>query len=301
MAVVVANAAVDPVELFNYFHSYNLAISPKARIGNDVRITLAPNEFVDFSGNFTFHPQYPVLPIGGTLNSIKVIKDGVVAYSVTGLNLGVLTGYSFTSPIPGAGQELGLLPIALAGNDTGTGSNFVDKLDGYTGNDTISGRGGNDTIDGMTGHDTLRGDAGSDIVKGGTGNDSLNGGLGNDRLTGGAGNDNFVSNRDSGAEPEYRQCRSDCRLQRGQRYDQLDNAIFKGLAGGPLKAAAFKLGSAATDPSDRINYNRATGDFFFDANGSVGPSTNQVKFAHLDKAAGAALFPAVTAADLFVI
>ena len=142
------------------------------------------------------------------------------------------------------------MPIALAGNDTGTGSNFVDNLQGFAGNDTISGRGGNDTIDGMTGHDTLRGDAGSDIVKGGTGNDSLNGGLGNDRLTGGAGNDNFVFNTAIPVRsPNTANVDRIADFNVGNDTIQLDNAIFKGLAGGPLKAAAFKLGSAATDPA----------------------------------------------------
>ena len=226
----------------------------------------------------------------------------------------------------------------MAGNDIGTGSNFVDKLDGFAGHDTISGRGGNDIINGMTGNDTLLGDtgndnvqggtgndtlrggvgndvldggadtdllfgdAGNDTLKGGIGNDTLNGGLGNDYLNGGLGNDKFVFNTvipAKGLNTTNVDRIADFNV--GNDTILIDNAIFKGLLAGQLTAAAFRLGTQATDASDRIIYNRATGDFFFDANGNVGPSTDQVKFAHLDKVAGAALFPAVALADLFVI
>ena len=206
MAVVVANVAVDPVAIFNYFHGFNLELSGKAPIPGGVRVTLAPNEYVDFVGSFVFSPLSNVLPIGGTLTSIKVMKDGLLQYSVIGLTLDVQTVYSYTSPIPGAGQELKLAPIALAGNDIGTGSNFIDKLDGHNGNDTINGRAGNDIINGMNGNDTLKGGTGSDRLNGGANtdillgeadNDTLQGGTGNDTLRGGLGNDILAGDADA--------------------------------------------------------------------------------------------------------
>ena len=371
MAVVVANVAANPVAIFDYFHAFHPTESSYTRIANGVRVTLGPNEFTDFTGNFQY---FGVVPISGTLTGVKATKNGLVEFSATGLSLDVQTVYSFTSSEGGQGRELELLPIALRGNDTGTGSNFVDQLDGHNGNDRISGRGGNDSLNGMNGNDTLAGDAGDDNLKGGTGrdilsgglgndrldggidtdilrgdagidnlqgdagsdtlnggldndllnggtendnllgdagndnmlgdagNDTLNGGLGNDRLNGGAGSDTFVFNTTlpaRGANTINVDRIADFNV--GNDTIHLSNAIFKGLADGPLTAAAFRLGPAATDPSDRIIYYRATGDFFFDANGSAGPSTDQVRFAHLDKIGGAALFPAVGLADLFVI
>lgn len=191
MAVIVANVAADPMDIFNYFHGFNLEQSGKSTIPGGVRITLAPNQYVDFVGNFQLDPIYNLLPIAGTLTSIKAMKDGAVQYLVTGLTLDVHTVYKYTSPIPGAGQEYKLAPIALAGNDIATGSNFVDKLEGYNGHDKVNGRGGNDVINGMDGNDTLSGDAGNDVVQGGNGNDTLKGGVGSDRLSGGANTDSL--------------------------------------------------------------------------------------------------------------
>ncbi|ESQ88928.1 hypothetical protein ABAC460_14195 [Asticcacaulis sp. AC460] len=103
-----------------------------------------------------------------------------------------------------------------AGNDSLTGSNAANTIDGGAGNDSITGEGGhdsvrgglgNDTITGGTGNDTLVGDAGADSVNGqdghdlitssgqggiydgGTGNDTLFAGGGNETLYGGSGTD----------------------------------------------------------------------------------------------------------------
>ena len=231
MAVVVANVAVDPVAIFNYFHGFNLELSGKAPIPGGVRVTLAPNEYVDFVGSFVFSPLSNVLPIGGTLTSIKVMKDGLLQYSVIGLTLDVQTVYSYTSPIPGAGQELKLAPIALAGNDIGTGSNFIDKLDGHNGNDTINGRAGNDIINGMNGNDTLKGGTGSDRLNGGANtdillgeadNDTLQGGTGNDTLRGGLGNDILAGDAD--ADILFGDAGNDI-LRGGAGNDQLDGGV----------------------------------------------------------------------------
>ena len=186
MAVVVANVATDPVTIFNYFHAFHPTESSYTRTATGVRVTLGPNEFTDFDGNFQYFGN---VPIGGTLTAVKATKNGVLEFSATGLNLDVQTVYSYTSDQGGQGRELELMPIALAGHDTGTGSNFVDKLDGHNGNDRISGRDGNDVLNGMSGNDALFGDGGDDNILGDTGNDLLKGGLGIDRLNGGVGTD----------------------------------------------------------------------------------------------------------------
>jgi len=59
----------------------------------------------------------------------------------------------------------------------------------------------------------------------------------------------------------------------------LDDAVFTGLALGPLPAAAFTTGSAAQDADDRIIYNSATGAVLFDVDGVGGQAA--VQFATL--------------------
>ena len=49
-------------------------------------------------------------------------------------------------------------------------------------------------------------------------------------------------------------------------------------AGNPLAASAFTIGSTATTASHRIVYNKATGELFYDADGS-GMAAGQTKFA----------------------
>jgi len=80
-------------------------------------------------------------------------------------------------------------------NDTVTGSSLAsNSLNGLAGNDTITGGNLADRLDGGEGNDTLNG---------GAGNDTLDGGAGNDALNGGAGNDTYLFNRGSGRDTVY--------------------------------------------------------------------------------------------------
>ena len=56
---------------------------------------------------------------------------------------------------------------------------------------------------------------------------------------------------------------------------RLDDAIFTGLAVGALAGAAFTIGAAAADASDRIIYNNVTGALFFDVDGVGGAAQQQ--------------------------
>ncbi|MGD9800769.1 MAG: hypothetical protein AB7V02_09245, partial [Parvularculaceae bacterium] len=74
-------------------------------------------------------------------------------------------------------------------NDTLSGGNKADVIDGFDGDDLISGGNNNDTLLGGAGADTVSGGNGNDDIDGADGDDVLDGGNGNDTLVGGAGAD----------------------------------------------------------------------------------------------------------------
>jgi len=123
----------------------------------------------------------------------------------------------------------------------------------------------------------LGGNSGGNILKGLAGDDNLDGGAGADQLFGGAGNDNLIG--EAGTD----QFRFDAALNAATNVDDildfnvaedsifLDRAIFSGIAAnGTLAAGAFRAGSVAVDADDRILYDVATGNIFYDADGNGG-------------------------------
>ncbi|HZW46190.1 MAG TPA: calcium-binding protein, partial [Microvirga sp.] len=61
---------------------------------------------------------------------------------------------------------------------------------------------------------------------------------------------------------------------------QLENAVFRTLTKtGTLTASFFRLGAKALDANDYIGYDRATGNLWYDANGSA--AGGQVVFANI--------------------
>ncbi len=180
------------------------------------------------------------------------------------------------------GAEADLM-YGLSGNDTAIGGDGADYIHGGTENDHVSGEEGNDQLFGGAGADILDGGGGADSIYGDGGDDTLIGGAGNDRMVGGAENDTiygqlgadiinggpgddvFVFNTALGAG------------QVDQIYDfgngddtiYLDNSIFTSLTStGTLAASAFTTGKAAKDADDRIIYNKATGELWYDADGT---------------------------------
>jgi Ca2+-binding RTX toxin-like protein len=144
-------------------------------------------------------------------------------------------------------------------NNAGTGA--ID----LTGNElvnTLFGNAGANILDGKAGADTLAGFGGADQFA----FTSALGGGNVDRIT------DFLSGTDKIA---------------------LDDAIFTGIGTpGAFNAAAFVTGSAAADGNDRIIYNGATGQLFYDADGTGGIAA--VLFATLDGK------PALSAGDFIV-
>jgi Ca2+-binding RTX toxin-like protein len=143
------------------------------------------------------------------------------------------------------------------GNDTITGGADNDVINGNGGNDSLLGGDGSDTVSGGAGNDFLSGNAGADWVEGGTGNDEVRGGSGQDSIAFhefGAANADILSDFDAGWDNI-----------------QLDASAFTQIgAAGRMSAgdARFFSGAAAHDADDRIIYNSATGQLFYDADGN---------------------------------
>jgi Ca2+-binding RTX toxin-like protein len=213
------------------------------------------------------------------------------------------------------GNEAANVLSGLGGNDTLSGGAGDDTLNGGLGADTMDGGSGNDsyTVDNAGdavieasggGFDTVRssvsytldanverllltggpaidgtgndlnnvitGNNSANVLSGLDGNDALSGRGGIDFLTGGAGDDTFTFNTALGEGnvdtiTDF-EAGADSRL--------LDDAVFAGLSLGTLSADAFNNGGAV-DADDRIIYDTATGNLFFDADGSGAQQATQ--------------------------
>ena len=133
--------------------------------------------------------------------------------------------------------------------------NEVSALDG-TGN-ALSNRLINNAADNV-----LTGLKGNDRLSAGLGNDVLIGGVGREVLTGGGGADDFVF-----AELGSTNYNPLVVFNVFEDTIQLSGAVF-GLDQGVIDAPEFALDSNATTAAQRIIYEQANGDLYFDANGS---------------------------------
>ncbi|MBA3526405.1 MAG: calcium-binding protein [Sphingomonas sp.] len=127
---------------------------------------------------------------------------------------------------------------------------------------------GNALNNGITGNDVaneLYGLGGRDKLSGGDGNDFLYGGVGNDRLTGGAGGDGFVFDSAPHSKTNVDQIFD---FSGPEDTIYLDRAVFSAIGPGELAVGAFHSGTAAVDADDRIIYDSATGNIFYDADGN---------------------------------
>jgi hypothetical protein len=154
-----------------------------------------------------------------------------------------------------------------------TGTYYLNVRGVGTATGTYLVRAAND-ISGGAGNDSLTGTAGQDNVHGGAGNDTISGGAGADlfyfesALSGASNVDNIL---------DYSVVDDTLMLSRN---------IFTAIgANGTLASAAFYAGTAAHDADDRVIYNSATGDIFYDADGNGAGAA--ILFAHV--AAGTAL------------
>jgi Ca2+-binding RTX toxin-like protein len=147
------------------------------------------------------------------------------------------------------------------------------------------------TITGNSAANVIRGFDANDILKGLGGDDTLFGGDGKDALYGGGGSDIFVFDTALSAPGNVDSIHD---FVATDDTIDLDNDVFTAAgAVGALAAGAFFAGTAAHDSGDRIIYDGATGNIYYDADGNGAGA--QVLFAHV--AAGTAL----TNADFVII
>ncbi len=233
---------------------------------------------------------------------------GMQAINGYGNNLSnIITGNSAANALSGGAGVDHL--IGAAGNDTysvdaydriiehaGQGTDTVQSARSYTlganlenlrltGVNALTGTGN-------TASNDIRGNVSANVLKGGAGHDRLAGGGGLDVLLGGSGNDTFVFDTAFAAGKVDRI--ADFGIAAGDNdIIALDHDIFSGLAGtGPLGAAAFHLGKSASDASDRVIYDRTTGNIFYDPDGNG--AAKAIAFAHLDT------HPTLSSADFTV-
>ncbi len=136
----------------------------------------------------------------------------------------------------------------------------------------------------------LTGNELANLIEGNAGANVIDGGGGNDVLVGFGGADTFAFTTALGAG------NVDLIADFSVADDTiaLDDAVFTQLGGpGALSASAFVTGTAAADADDRIIYNSATGQLFYDADGNGAGAA--VLFATLQGA------PVLTASDFMVI
>ncbi|PHR89688.1 MAG: hypothetical protein COA80_17050 [Leeuwenhoekiella sp.] len=233
----------------------DLAQTINGNSGNNILFGLGGDDILDGGGN------NDILE-GGAGNDTLIGGNGNDTASYTTATSGVTVSLQIAGPQATGG----------AGNDTLSG---IENLTGSNLADTLTGNSADNILIGGSGADTLTGNGGSDTLIGGSGNDVLNGGSGSDTLTGDTGADIFFFASALGASnvdtiTDYSVSADTIRL---------ENAVFTGLAVGTLSAAAFRIGAAAADASDRIIYNSATGDLFYDSDGNGAAAA--VLFAHL--------------------
>ena len=157
-----------------------------------------------------------------------------------------------------------VLEAANGGTDTVEASvsfslagQYVEVLK-LTGNAAINGTGNGQA-------NSIYGNGAANVIDAGGGDDRLFGGVGKDVLTGGAGADRFIFDAPLNAATNVDKITDFSSADDGI---YLETAIFTAIGNGALASGAFAAGTAAADSSDRIVYDSASGNIWYDADGS---------------------------------
>ncbi len=217
------------------------------------------------------------------------------------------------------GNGLANTLIGNGGDNTLDGGLGTDQMQGAAGNDTYIVDNAGDVISEAVnkGHDVVQssvahtlfnnvedltltgtkningvGNGLANVIAGNTGNNVLNGMAGNDTLTGGDGLDRFLFNTALNATTNVDTITD---FVVADDAFQLDNAVFTAFPNpGGLSMGAFVVGTAATTASHRIVYDAASGDVFYDRDGSAAVHA-QILFAHVTPGT------ALTNADFLIV
>jgi Ca2+-binding RTX toxin-like protein len=274
---------------------------------DSAHVTITTRGIVDFSGTEVC-PRSITLAVGGvTLTlapswSFGISVQGSEGTDVIRVHVGAAIhangGDDYLDLIDGDGRAVGgsgndtyrtyspdaagIIETAGGGTDTiRTWSGWLTLVD-HVENLTYLGGGDFEGVGNHAGN-RIEGGSGRDEIVGLGGDDALHGGLGLDFLEGGAGADRFVFDTAPSS------VRNTDRIMDFAVDDliALDRTIFGALParGAALAGDAFVAGVRAEDAEDRIVYDRATGNLYYDADGNGAGA--RIMFAQLD--AGTAL------------
>lgn len=225
--------------------------------------------------------------MAGLTRNVSIAYGAFIENAVGGSGADILYGNDRANVLDGGGAADAML--GFGGDDTFIVNHASDQVFEALGGgfDTVSVRASYTLAAGQEIERLIVGNAASNLnysltgnefaqtIVGGAGANTINGGRGSDTLTGLGGADRFVFDSTLGAS------NVDTITDFSAVDDTivLDRTIFTALSVGNLAGSAFANGAAATDSSDRIIYNSATGGLFYDADGNGAGAS--VRFATL--------------------
>ena len=278
----------------------------------------APNDLVftvtaaGINGNGAPNGDFAQLSVGnavggaiytyGATNLTATTLSGGVATNVAGditvNSSGVVTGtsvdvdrvYELTVQVTNGGNSYNETFSIVVGTNSG-----VDTINGayISGDDAIFAVGGDDIVFAGSGNDTVFGQAGEDKIHGGSGNDLLFGAAGKDEFyfdtaLNSSSNVDVIKDFDATNTDKI----------------ALDDAIFAALGSSGTRNLlvanfASNAGGNALDANDFILFDSATGNLFYDADGSGAGA--KVLFAQLDLSGLVGGTAGVDVTDFFII
>jgi VCBS repeat-containing protein len=216
--------------------------------------------------------------LDGTLGADRLYGDAGNDVLVGGSSANTMDGGTGVDTMTGGGgndtyyvdQSTDVvIELALGGADlvrstvSYTLSDYIENII-LTGTDAINATGNilSNRLVGNAAANELFGLGGNDRLDGGIGNDRLVGGTGRDILTGGSDEDDFVF-------AEAGSANYDSVTDFNAAFDTIQlSATAFGLDVGALDATEFAFGTKATNATQRIIYDQAHGDLYYDADGN---------------------------------